>query len=79
MHTITVAADQLPSPVDYLTQNDSLLAEMQSFSIRSYMLGSPLALSTLLEMRCGPVCYSSQRVFNLSDLEPGRWYRYSTY
>ena len=35
------------------------------------LLGSPIVLSTMLEMRCAPVCYSTERVYDLMKLRPG--------
>ena len=42
-----------------------------SLNLKRYFLGSPMALSTMMEIRCAPVCYSTERVYNLSDLQPG--------
>ena len=64
--------DQLLSlSVDYALPDINMLEILRSFSVKRYFLGSPMALSTMMEMRCGPVCYSTKRVPNLYDLQPG--------
>ena len=63
---------QLAPQVNFTLPSLNLLGYFRGFDVNQYLLGSPMVLSTVLEIHCAPVCYSTERVYNLMDLQPGK-------